>query len=326
MEIKFFTGNKLRNSITFFFLLFAVSAFGYGANYASAQTTPNIVYVPLIGITSVPKPLTLPAGPGDVTYNYSVKNFLKESALTNVQVSDDKCSPVRFVQGDDNNDTRLDYNETWRYACTSKLTETTQSIATVTANGVDMTAKHNAYATVVVGSNITPPLVSIVNVTKVANPLLLPAEGSITYTYKVNNPGEVALNQVSVTDDKCGTLSGKLGDTNGNNLLDIDEVWIYTCTATITQTSANTAAVRAFANGLMAADSTTLIVNTALSPANLFDVAIGPVAAGPLDLKIPVWIILSSILAALVILFVLTRSGKRGKTQERPSKVVVGKP
>ncbi len=291
-------------------ILLAVLAFGYLPKNVFAQTSPSGLYVPLIGITSVPDPLALPKGPGQVTYHYAVKNFLSEYSLNDVRVVDDTCSPVTFIGGDDNGNALLEYNETWRYACATKLSTTTQSIATATGSANDLTATHKAYATVVVGSSKVPPLVSIVNITKVAYPLSLPREGgSITFTYRVNNPGVVPLSDVTVTDDKCASMSGKLGDTNGNNLLDTDEVWIYTCTMTLTQTTTNTVTVTALANGLRATDSYTITVNvdnaTATTP-NFPDVGTNP-DAGVIDSKSIVWAFLAGILATLVLLFAVMK-------------------
>lgn len=242
-------------------ILIVLLTFITSTKHINAQENQSVLYVPLIGITSVPKPLALPSGPGNVTYNYAVKNFLSEVPLINVTVVDDKCSPVRFIEGDDNNDLKLDFNETWRFNCTTKLLETTQSIATATGTANNIIATHKAYATVVVGSDNPAPLVSIINITKVAYPLSLPAEGgNITFTYKVNNPGVVPLSSVIVSDNKCNALSGKLGDTNGNNLLDTNEVWIYTCTTNLQKTTTNTVNVTAYANGLKAVDNSTITV------------------------------------------------------------------
>jgi hypothetical protein len=207
------------------FILLFIVIFGYRINHVVAQDSSSVLYIPLIGITSVPDPLALPKGPGDVTYHYAVKNFLLEEALTNVQVVDNKCSSVKFIEGDDNKNGKLDYSETWRYECTTKLFITTENtaVATGTANGI--TATHKFYATVIVGSDKPAPLVSIVNITKIAYPLSLPSGGGdITFTYRVNNPGLMPLSDVAVTDDKCSAMSNKLGDTNGNNLLDIRQI------------------------------------------------------------------------------------------------------
>lgn len=297
------------------FILFFVLVFGASTKSLLAQASPSVLYVPLIGLTSVPDPLALPNGPGNVTYHYAVKNFLQEVALTQVQVVDNHCGPVTFVEGDDNDDSRLDYDETWRYVCTSRLSATTQSTATAKAKAYNITASHKAYATVIVGSNNPPPLVSIINITKVAYPLSLPIEGgNITFTYKVNNPGVVPLSNVTVVDDKCSALSGKLGDTNGNNLLDINEVWIYRCTAHLSKTTTNTVNVSAFANGLKAVGEATITVTVDTLIAQSPDF---PNAGVNPALKITTWKILLGILTALTLFFVLTRKQKSAKTKKK---------
>ncbi len=299
---------------TLLVLLIAALLFGGGVQGVFAQTSGSVLYVPLIGITSVPDPLALPKGTGKVTYHYAVKNFLPEVALADVQVIDDHCSPVAFVTGDDNHNGALDYSETWRYACTTTLSTTTQSIATAIGIANTITATHSAYATVIVGSNNPPPLVSIVNITKVAYPLSLPVGGgAITFTYKVNNPGAVSLRDVVVSDDHCSAVSGKLGDTNGNDLLDVNEVWIYTCTTNLKQTTTNTVTVTAFANGLKAVDSATITVKVE-TPSDASSSPNFPDTGGGLNIKNMMWEILLGILVALLIVFFVIR-GRRLRKQ-----------
>ncbi len=283
----------------------------YGVNDVfsqTPQTNQSSLYVPLIGISSVPDPLSLPKGPGNVVYHYAVKNFLTEYPVSDVQVTDNNCSPVKFVEGDDDSDGKLDYSETWRYVCVTKLVQTTQSIATAigTANGLP--AAHKAYVTVVVGSDGPVPLVNIINITKVAYPLTLPVNGGdITFTYRVNNPGVVSLSNVAVVDDKCGAMSGKLGDTNSNNLLDITEVWVYTCTTHLKETTTNTVSVEAYAGGLKAVGYATITVTVALPSPGL------PDTGKDYNLKIIVWEILTGVLAVLVLFLFLTPKRKRRK-------------
>ncbi len=293
-----------------FLILAAALVFGYGTKASLAQTSPSVLYVPLIGITEVPEPLALPKGPGKVTYKYAVKNFLQEVPLTDIKVSDDNCSPVKFSEGDDNGDKKLDFSETWRFTCTKTVSQTTQSTATATGTANDITATHQAYATVVVGSKTPPPLVSIINITKVAYPLSLPPEGGkITYTYRVTNPGVVPLSYVTVTDNKCSAISNKLGDTNGNNLLDVSEAWIYTCDTTLTQTTTNTATVTGFANGLQASDNVALTVYVATSPAATAQANPNFPETGSVNnnSKSIVWEILAGLLVLLIIGFVYRR-------------------
>lgn len=308
---------NLRTILSFlFFLLFIL---GITTTSALAQNESHTTYIPLIGITSVPDPLALPNGSGNVTYNYAVKNFLKEASLTNVRVVDNKCPSVKFIEGDDNHDAKLDSNETWRYSCVTKLTQTTQSIATATGVANNLTAMHKAHTTVVVGSNTPPPLVSIVNITKVAYPYSLPSEGGkITFTYKVNNPGIVPLSKVKITDDKCPNMSGHLGDTNDNTLLDINEVWIYNCTTVLKQTTTNTAHVTAFANGLEAISDATIDVkvarDTAKVPNKFPTVGETMEVEGSPYVKVIVWIALSVILLALILYFFLSRKTRIKET------------
>jgi hypothetical protein len=310
---------------TFILLPVALLAFGCGIPSVFAQTSPaGVSYIPLIGITSVPAPLALPNGEGNVTYHYAVKNFLQEAPLTDVRVSDNKCAPVKFISGDDNGNGELDYGETWIYACTTKLSTTTESIATATGIANNITASHEAYATVVVGSNNPPPLVNIVNITKVAYPLSLPVGGGeVAFTYKVTNPGLVPLNDVTVTDDNCSAMSGELGDTNNNHFLDPNEVWIYTCTAILAKTTTNTATVTAYANGLKAVDADTITVDVATTTVayspGLPNEGPNPGVPGlpnngtnpnSLNITVIIWGILAGILAVLIIVFFLTRKKK----------------
>lgn len=313
-----------------FLIAFAILVLGGGVKNVFAQTSQasqSSLYVPLIGITSVPDPLALPRGSGSVTYRYAVKNFLEELPLTNIQVTDDKCGPVQFTEGDDNNNSELDSDETWRYSCTVKISETTQSIATVIGTVNNIITTHKAYTTVVVGLDIPPPLVSIVNITKIAYPLALPVEGgSINFTYKVNNPGIVPLSNVAVTDNKCSNMSSKLGDTNGNNLLDTNEVWIYTCKMFLKETTTNTATVVAFSNGFKAIGETTITVKVepvALPEAgSVPDLPAQPSPSFPetgtnSNFKIIVWAILAGILAGLTSFFFLNRMSRTGVSKNK---------
>ncbi|MDO8512504.1 MAG: hypothetical protein Q7S57_04480 [bacterium] len=78
-------------------------------------------------------------------------------SLSNVRVTDNKCSPVRFVSGDSNNDSRLDRTETWTYNCTKVVSESETNIVTArgTANGSDV--QDTDTANVVVSSPVPVP-------------------------------------------------------------------------------------------------------------------------------------------------------------------------
>jgi len=206
---------------------------------------------PLIDLVKIPSPLALPSGPGSVLYTYTLKN-IGTVPVTDITLVGDSCSPITLFSGDVNGDAKLGLNETWVYRCTTTLTQTHTNtvVATGWANGISAT--DIASATVVVGAPIVPPLI---HVTKVPSPLVLPAGGGkVVYTKTVTNPGTVALSNIILTDDKCSPVNFISGDTNRDGKLDVNESWIYSCNANLTQTTTNTVTASGQANGLTARD------------------------------------------------------------------------
>jgi hypothetical protein len=85
----------------------------------------------------------------------------------------------------------------------------------------------------------------------------------VTYIYTVTNTGELALNTVNISDDKCSPITGPSGDTNTNGKLDIDETWVYECTTNLYETTDNTVTVTAkdpFGDEVSAQDSVNVVV------------------------------------------------------------------
>jgi uncharacterized repeat protein (TIGR01451 family) len=206
---------------------------------------------PLIDVVKVPTPLALPAGPGAVTYNYTLSN-IGTVPVTNVTMIDNVCSPVTLVSGDANGDGKLDVTETWKYVCSTNISTTTTNtiVATGWANGISATAVANA--TVAVGTPVVPPLI---HVTKIPDPLtLLVGGGMVTYTEKITNPGTVALNNVTLADNKCDPMKYISGDTNSDSKLDPSETWTYTCRTNLTKTTTNTAIATGEADGFTVRD------------------------------------------------------------------------
>lgn len=213
----------------------------------------NIRVGPAIGILKVPTPLALPTGSGPVVYDYTVWNAGGQQALTGVVVTDNACSPVTLISGDVNEDSKLDPGENWKYSCATTLLKTTTNTSIVAGFSDD--AAHQlavaaVTATVVVGSPVSPPLITIVTV---PSPLAtLPfGGGEVLYTHAVTNPGVVALHDVVVTDDACAPVSVPTGDTNADNLLDPGETWTYSCRANVPVSVRNIATAEARANGFI---------------------------------------------------------------------------
>ncbi len=86
-----------------------------------------------------------------------------------------------------------------------------------------------------------------IHIVKTASDDLVPAGTDVTYTYDVSNIGLVPLADVVVDDDFCPTVTPAgppfTGDTDGDDLLDVGEVFVFTCTTAITETTTNTATI-----------------------------------------------------------------------------------
>lgn len=219
---------------------------------------------PLIDVVKVPTPLSLPNGPGVVTYTYTLKN-IGTVAVNYVTMVDDTCSPIVLISGDTNSDAKLDLNETWEYTCSTTLTKTHTNTVVATGLANATSAVDIASATVVVGIPVVPPLIHI---TKVPSPLILPSGGGmITYTKTVTNPGTIPLSNVVVTDSKCSPIQYISGDTNNDSKLDTTESWKYTCKTNLSQTTTNTAVATGEANGLTARDFAIATVVVPATPA-----------------------------------------------------------
>ncbi len=73
---------------------------------------------------------------------------------------------------------------------------------------------------------------------KTAEPVEARDGDTITYTYTVTNSGNTPLSAISVTDDKVGNITYdggyQSGDTNGDEILDVDETWVFAATYDVT--------------------------------------------------------------------------------------------
>lgn len=257
---------------------------------------------PVIDLVKVPSPLALPAGPGPVTYTYTLRN-IGTVPVTDITIVGDTCSPIVRVSGDTNGDNKLDLTETWVHTCTTTLTATHTNIAVATgwANGIS--AIDTASATVVVGAPIIPPLI---HVTKTPSRFTLPAGGGVvTYAYTVTNPGTAPLSNVSITDDKCTGLPGRVvghpGDLNHNNLLENNEAWQFTCRTNLNQTTTNVGTAQGSANGLTARDIALATVVVAAAAPALPNTGFAPTES------VPAWIVIAAFLLLVSVSFIFAR-------------------
>jgi len=196
-----------------------------------------------IAIVKTPSASLVPSG-DVVTYTYAVSN-VGNVLLTNVTVTDDRCTPVTpqlnglVNVGDLDGDNGLDLSELWQYRCTTTLLTDTTNIATVTALdplSSTVTAQDDAFVAV---------RASAIDIVKVASSSWITRGTTVVYTYTVTNGGDDPLRQVTLVDDKCSPVTYLTGDANSDAILDLTEIWTYHCSAVLTQTTTNVAVVTA---------------------------------------------------------------------------------
>lgn len=92
---------------------------------------------------------------------------------------------------------------------------------------------------------------------------------TVTFQYRVSNPGHAPLSTISVTDDRCTPVNYTSGDADGDDFLAKDEVWWFECLRTLDSDSTNTAvAAGTDPSGMQVTDAATarVIVNECPPP------------------------------------------------------------
>jgi gliding motility-associated-like protein/uncharacterized repeat protein (TIGR01451 family) len=182
-----------------------------------------------------------------VTYTIAVKNT-GDIALNTIKVTDPMLT-LSLPAGDINADGKLDVNETWIYTGTYSVKQAdidqngntaTKGVLsnTVTLNG----KKPNGDSLDPLTSTKLIPLNTSSNFTvkKTADKTQVTAAGEpIIYTITVENKGTTAISNVQMSDPMLSNITGPGGDTNGNSKLDVNEIWIYKGTYTVSQDNIN---------------------------------------------------------------------------------------
>jgi uncharacterized repeat protein (TIGR01451 family) len=202
-------------------------------HYRDGEAGAGYCINPDISVRKTADPKVVYAWDSMVTYVYTVTNS-GDAPLSDITLRDDKCGSVTFVGGDDGDD-RLDLVEAWIYRCSMDLHADITNTVIVTGipalgGPVSDTAR--------VAVDVIDPKIAIA---KVADPTLIYAGDTVTYTYTVTNPGDDPLSSVSVSDDRCSVGGLVAGDDNDNYRLDPDETWTYTCSTVLSADTTNTA-------------------------------------------------------------------------------------
>jgi uncharacterized repeat protein (TIGR01451 family) len=158
---------------------------------------------------------------------------------------------LSFVGGDENNDGLLDVGETWSYTCSTLLSRSqgtpppTGNESAIVRNTVTATGIPSFEGTLFPQNQVTDTdfasvlvIQPAIAITKSATPPVILADGSVTYTFEVSNPGDVGLEVIGPEDDQCSPLEFTGGDADGNGLLNgantaAPEVWTYQCSRAV---------------------------------------------------------------------------------------------
>ncbi|MEZ4811067.1 MAG: gliding motility-associated C-terminal domain-containing protein [Allomuricauda sp.] len=232
--------------------------------------------------------------PENVSYTFTVKNT-GTITLEQVVLSDSKLGPGSIMgplPGNDiNGDMLLSIDETWTYQALYPITLSDIGANTVTnqaqvsafefgtTNQVEDASDDNSFdeddqtITSVAGAC---PAQGQVELIKAGNLVDLDGDDcpeSIRYTFTVQNMGTLNLQQIVINDDLLegvtieGPLSGS--DIDGDNILSVNETWIYEALYTISQENydqgevtnqARVSALEVSTNNTVTDDSNTVII------------------------------------------------------------------
>ncbi|CEG11283.1 hypothetical protein MSIBF_A1360013 [groundwater metagenome] len=163
------------------------------------KTIPFLCLQPNIAITKTASNYSLPVGGGNITYYYNITNT-GNVPLYNVNVSDDKCSPVICPN------TTLASGQSMKCNCSTQITQTTTNIANATAYSPQQQIVSATANTTVI---VTPCDISITNLT--FNPKK-PVNG---YMLNLN----ISINSTFITTANVSlTIDGNLTESKSINL------------------------------------------------------------------------------------------------------------
>ena len=196
-------------------------------------------------------------GVDTVTYTFTVTNQ-GNTSLTSVTVTDPLLGGLltALPTGDTNTNGILEVTETWVYVQDYVVTQSDIDTGSITNQATASGTGVNGLVTDLSGATISDdiptvtqlcqnPKIALVMTSEIlfAPPLVespcgdVGTEMSIAYTYIISNEGNVVVTDVVLDHPLVGgVVVGPIsGDVNGNNILDVPEIWTYTAMYTITQ-------------------------------------------------------------------------------------------
>lgn len=221
------------------------TAYDNDENEASDTGTASVTVTdvkPTVAVDKAAAPTTVPEPGGQVTFTVTVTN--PENAVEAIFLDalvDDIYGNLDGV-GSCDVTPAVKLPPTARYTCsfTKTVSGDAGTVHTDVVTGTAHDNEDNDVSDTGTASVRVTDVLPAIAIDKTADATVVLIGQSVTYIYRVTNPGVEPLD-VTVTDDKCGPVTRTGGDTDGDNRLDVNETWIYSCTATLTVTTVNTA-------------------------------------------------------------------------------------
>jgi uncharacterized repeat protein (TIGR01451 family) len=167
-----------------------------------------------------------------ITWRYTVTND-GNVALANVAVTDDEGVTPTYLSGDDDSDGLLDLDEAWIFEATGyAVAGAYDNVGTATGTyGGQSVSDDDPSSYFGADPQIMIDKVTV-DETLAGDGISVLSGESIAWRYTVTNAGNVALSDVTVTDDQGVMPVLVSGDLNTDGLLDLDEAWIFEATGT----------------------------------------------------------------------------------------------
>ncbi|MFN0255901.1 DUF7507 domain-containing protein [Pedobacter ureilyticus] len=216
---------------------------GTSAGRVTATNVVPIQPAAALNVTKTSDVATVNKAGDIITYTVKVTNA-GTVAMNTIMVADPMVN-LLYVNGDANNNGKLEVGEEWTY--TGKYTVTQ---ADLDNNGNGITAGKLVNEVSVQGrqpnGTLSPTATAIANVdlvkasamtiSKTTTTTQITAAGQlVNYTITIANTGKSAISNVVVNDPLLANLAYNNGDINGNNKLDVNETWTYGGSYIITQ-------------------------------------------------------------------------------------------
>lgn len=234
-----------------------------GEPVTATDTAQVLVIQPALTLTKSASASVIRAN-DEVTYTVAVSNT-GDVGLDILGPADDECAALMLTGGDTNSNGLLDgansaAAETWTYTCTRAvgMPPPPNAVDTNVAAVIAVDPLGNLY---LAGDTAEVRVIDpAIRLTKTVSSPLVPSGTEVTYLFDVDNVGSspvavddalASVTLVDVADPATPTCDNPslVAKNGGNNddLLDRDpaELWVYACTATITEPTTNVGVVGA---------------------------------------------------------------------------------